>query len=98
MSQTRNLPLQTDYKLALSHRQPSRTSRSSADRNHGQHSNYVPFPFKKATQPHSSAFPHKEILLDLLPGLLQYCRHLTSFIARYIKEQDLTLKGAGEGK
>lgn len=44
--------------------------------------------------PNSLEFPHMEIYLDLLPGLLRYLKHLTSFITRYTKEQDLTLKGA----
>lgn len=39
-----------------------------------------------------------EIHLDLLLGLLQYLKHLTSFITRYEKEQSLTLKGVGQEK
>lgn len=51
--QTWNLPLQIDYKLTLSDRQPSHNSHSSMDRNLGQHSNYILFlffslPFLKA--------------------------------------------------
>lgn len=45
--------------------------------------------------PNSLEFPHMEIHLDLFLGLLQHLKHLTSFIIRYIKEEDLTLKGAG---
>lgn len=41
MSQTWNLPLQTDYRLILSDRQPSCNSHSSMGRNSGQYSNSV---------------------------------------------------------
>lgn len=55
MSQACNLPLQTDYKLTLSDRQPSRNSHSSRDWNRRQHGNYIPpffpFPFFKSIEP-----------------------------------------------